>query len=104
MPGLFCFGYFQDRVSRTIFLGWIRTVILLISASQVARITGVSHQHLTTSPIFFFLIGHGITTQARVTWNLTSSSLSLPCARSYRVLPDHIVLGRSFKNGYYLIV
>jgi hypothetical protein len=27
--------------------GWLRTAILLISASRVARITGMSHQHLT---------------------------------------------------------
>jgi hypothetical protein len=26
-------GYFQDRVSRTICLGWLQTVILMISAS-----------------------------------------------------------------------
>jgi hypothetical protein len=34
---------FWDRVSWTICLGWLRTMILLISASWVARITGVSH-------------------------------------------------------------
>jgi hypothetical protein len=28
-----CEGFFQDRVSRTICQGWLRTVILLISAS-----------------------------------------------------------------------
>jgi hypothetical protein len=27
------------------FLGWLRTLILLISASYVARVTGISHQH-----------------------------------------------------------
>jgi hypothetical protein len=37
---------FRNRVSRTICPGWPRTAILLISASWVARITGVSHQHL----------------------------------------------------------
>jgi hypothetical protein len=42
---LFCFG---DRVSRTACLGWIWTVILLISAFQVATITGVSHQRLAS--------------------------------------------------------
>jgi hypothetical protein len=30
---------FWDRVSQTICLGWLQTVILLISASWVARIT-----------------------------------------------------------------
>jgi hypothetical protein len=39
--GLFCLGIF--RVSWTICLGWLQTVILLISASRVARITGVRH-------------------------------------------------------------
>jgi hypothetical protein len=42
----FCDGYFfRDRVSKTICPGWLQTSILLISASWVARITGVSHQH-----------------------------------------------------------
>jgi hypothetical protein len=39
----FCDAFFQDKVSRTVCPGWLRTFILLISASQVARITGVSH-------------------------------------------------------------
>jgi hypothetical protein len=39
-------AYFQDRVSGTIFLGWLQTMILLISASQVAKITGMSQQRL----------------------------------------------------------
>jgi hypothetical protein len=43
-PALFCTGYFWHRVSWTICLGWLQTTVLLISASQVARITGVSHQ------------------------------------------------------------
>jgi hypothetical protein len=45
-PGLFCKQFFQDRVSRVICPGWLWTVILLISASWVARITGMSHQCL----------------------------------------------------------
>jgi hypothetical protein len=36
---------FQDRFSQTICQGWLQTSILLISASWVARITGMSHQH-----------------------------------------------------------
>jgi uncharacterized membrane protein YgdD (TMEM256/DUF423 family) len=34
---------FQDWISQTISLGWLRTTILLISASWVAEIAGVSH-------------------------------------------------------------
>jgi hypothetical protein len=41
-PALFCEGFFQDRVSQTIYLGSLQTSILLISAS----IIGVSHWHL----------------------------------------------------------
>jgi hypothetical protein len=48
----FCFCYFGDGVSRTIFPSWSQTLILLISASQVAKIKGMSHQHLF---FFFFL-------------------------------------------------
>jgi hypothetical protein len=41
----FCVRYFQDRVSRTICPAWLQTAILLTSASQVARIIGMSYQH-----------------------------------------------------------
>jgi hypothetical protein len=40
----FCDEYFRDRVSRAIYPGWLRTMILLISASWVARVTGMNHQ------------------------------------------------------------
>jgi hypothetical protein len=40
----FCdFCFFHDRVLWTIFLGWLRTAILLISTAWIARIIGVSH-------------------------------------------------------------
>jgi hypothetical protein len=50
-PALFfCIGYFWDRVSRSLFAqGWLRTTILLLSASWVTRIIGMSHWH----PAFF---------------------------------------------------
>jgi hypothetical protein len=40
-PALFCDGCFSDRVSQTIYLGWLWTAVLLISASWVVRIAGV---------------------------------------------------------------
>jgi hypothetical protein len=43
---LFCSGYFRDGVSLTICPSWPRTVILLISASPVARIIGARLWHL----------------------------------------------------------
>jgi hypothetical protein len=39
-----CAGCFRDGVSQIICLGWLQPLILLISASWVAKITGVSHQ------------------------------------------------------------
>jgi hypothetical protein len=52
-PALFCVGYFQDRGSWIIFLGWPWTLIFLISASWV-RIIDVSHWCPANSFFFFF--------------------------------------------------
>jgi hypothetical protein len=42
-PALFfVMGFFQNKVSQTICLGWLQILILLISSSWVAGITGVS--------------------------------------------------------------
>jgi hypothetical protein len=50
---------FSEIGSHELFVwGWLRTMILLISASCVARIIGTSHQHLALShffKIFLFL-------------------------------------------------
>jgi hypothetical protein len=43
-PALFLWRVFQDRISQTVCLARLPTVILLISASWVARIAGVSHR------------------------------------------------------------
>jgi hypothetical protein len=51
-PALFCDGLFQDKVSWTVAWSWHQTMILLISASWVARIIRVSHQ----CQLFKFLI------------------------------------------------
>jgi hypothetical protein len=40
----FCSGYFGDEVSQAVFTGWPWSYILSSSASQIAAITGVSHQ------------------------------------------------------------
>jgi hypothetical protein len=47
----FCEGFFEVGFRRTIYLVWLWTAILLISASWVARITGVSHQ---CPPVWWF--------------------------------------------------
>jgi hypothetical protein len=39
-------GFYEMGVSWTICLGWLQTTIILISASWVSRITGVSHWSL----------------------------------------------------------
>jgi hypothetical protein len=46
--------FWRWGISQTISLGWPRTLILPISASQVAMIIGVSHQHLD----YFFKKNH----------------------------------------------
>jgi hypothetical protein len=47
----FLWRVFQDRVSQTVNWGWLGTMILLISASWVAGITGVSHQRPASGDI-----------------------------------------------------
>jgi hypothetical protein len=46
------FFFFGTGSCELIAQGWLQTAILPISASQVARITGVIHQHLTRKVIF----------------------------------------------------
>jgi hypothetical protein len=46
----------EIRVSRTFCLGWLQTSICWISASQIARITGMNHQHLAHLWNFWMLI------------------------------------------------
>jgi hypothetical protein len=48
----FCAGFFKIGSCRTICLGWLSTAILLIFASWIVRITGVSHLHRAVR-IFF---------------------------------------------------
>jgi hypothetical protein len=50
---IFALGYFGDEVLQTVCQGWPRTMILPISASEIARITGVSHPHSAEMPFFF---------------------------------------------------
>jgi hypothetical protein len=75
-PALFCVGYFWDPVSQIICPGLSHTRIFLISASCVARITGLSLQHIAPlinfqcaqiSSLLKFLIYRII--QCLVCWN-----------------------------------
>jgi hypothetical protein len=52
-PALFCEGFFKIG-SHEFLSGWLWTAILLISASWVARITGVSHRRLGQS--YFYVM------------------------------------------------
>jgi hypothetical protein len=40
-PDLLCVGFFWDSVSWALCPGWLQVIILLVSASQVARIIGL---------------------------------------------------------------
>jgi hypothetical protein len=53
-PLAFSWFFFWGRVSQTICLGWLWTIILLICASRVARITGMRYYHL--SYLIFIII------------------------------------------------
>jgi hypothetical protein len=72
---------FFDRVSGTIFPSWLRTTILLISASWVARIKVVSHQcpaqnahlkRIRSVTLYIFKYEWQLSTILRV-WNLTDN-------------------------------
>jgi hypothetical protein len=75
----FVMGFFQDRVLRTICLGWSRTSILLLSASWVV---GLSHWRSLLSPCgdidrWWTELGHGgIALHGEISW-LLSLILSL---------------------------
>jgi hypothetical protein len=62
----FCSGYFGEEVSQSIYPGWPQTLVIPISASPIARITGVSHRHLAGSSFSFL-------------WVISSFSLALCC-------------------------
>jgi hypothetical protein len=51
-----CDGCFWNRVSQTICQGWLQTAILLISASWIARITGMSHWYPAQWHLFIYFI------------------------------------------------
>jgi hypothetical protein len=51
----FCSGYFGDGVWWTICPDWPHMAILSVSASQIARITDMSHQHPAWSRWFWWM-------------------------------------------------
>jgi hypothetical protein len=61
-PALFCDGFFPGKFLWTVCPSWLQIAILLISASWVGKIKGVSHQHqawtlyINVFLIFFFII------------------------------------------------
>jgi hypothetical protein len=73
----FCEGFFKIGSHRTIYPGWFWTMILLISTSWVARITGVSHRHPAWDGIL-------LTFLPRLAWNCNPPDLSLPRSWDYR--------------------
>jgi hypothetical protein len=83
---LFCSGYFGDGVLETICLGWLRILILPISASQVTRIISLSHQH----------------------WGMNSFIYCLYSCQSFytygKPLNNQNGLKREFSTGEYLII
>jgi hypothetical protein len=80
----FCEWFFQDRIYGTICPGWLQTMILLISASWVVRITGMSH----------WCLAGGLPLKWNITPNLFQlleaaslrESVSLPNTTQHKVL------------------
>jgi hypothetical protein len=68
----FCSGYFGEGLSQTILPGWSQTSILLISPSQVAKTTYVSHRHLDFFSFkFHFLSALPFTPLNQYRWQAT---------------------------------
>jgi hypothetical protein len=75
-PALFLWRVFRDRVLQTICSGWLQTVILLISASWAAGITGMSHRHPAKKKnLFKILSGHQRSEKRRLPSFLTPISV-----------------------------
>jgi hypothetical protein len=66
-------GFFK-RVSETICPGWFWTMMLLISASWIARITGMSHQCLARENGNLEIVWFCLSPRPRLTWNLLCST------------------------------
>jgi hypothetical protein len=80
-----CDGFLQDRVLRTISPGWLQTMILLISASWVARITGMSHW----SRLPLVTISWSLTTYLGPAWAKLFPSSSSVFRKTSEVLVAH---------------
>jgi hypothetical protein len=97
-PALFCDGFFQDGVSWTICLGWLRTMILLISASWVARMIGVSHWQPASSRLWKPTV-HYVICNHPVDHLLVNLSPSLPLPFSSASVNHHSIFFSFFFNG-----
>jgi hypothetical protein len=84
----FCFGYFGDRVSRTVCPVWPQTSILLISVSQIARITGVSHRCATAWTILMLSNNRS----GEETMSFTGSLVALPSFLLFPPSSNHSVV------------
>jgi hypothetical protein len=84
----FVMGSFQDRVSQTTFLDWLWTTILLISASWVTTITGVSHQHSASygNSLFNILIDKSLNCSATTTPTMHKFPISLHPYQTFQFL------------------
>jgi hypothetical protein len=92
----FVLGFFWDRVSQTIFPGWLWAVILLISASQVARLQVWATGAWTSLPSFTAL------SRFQLPWAHSSAALGFPVGDTLRGLnvcsPDTIRTGQQSRK------
>jgi hypothetical protein len=73
----FVLVFFKTGSLKLFCLGCLQNKILLVSASRVARIIGMSYQDLAKA---LLLLRQGIAMQSRLISNLWSSCISLICA------------------------
>jgi hypothetical protein len=91
-PDHFCSGYFGDGILWTVSPGWPQTAILPISASQIARITGTSHQRFFI--LFFFI-------QASLIFRFLWTNLWLLLVTGVRIIQKSI---RSFHSTVFYLL
>jgi hypothetical protein len=87
-------GIFKIGSHKLFYPGWLRAMILLISASWVARITGVSHQH----PGFLLTVLHFLILRNSQIFSLPIKILSQKsiCPGLFRILAEKKIKGIIF--------
>jgi hypothetical protein len=77
-------------VSHTICPGWPQTSILPISASHVARVTGLSHQLQAREHFFVFLVSNILNCKVRLAMHLSPLSIRIVVRIKLYMIQKHV--------------